>query len=71
MKVLCLSVALMLCGCGGVAPKYTVVSTVRPVCEKISVICISKDDVLTPETARQMRADNVGLRALCKQKKVC
>jgi hypothetical protein len=41
------------------------VATVKPFCRAVKPTTVSKDDILTEETARGMEADNRALAKLC------
>ena len=55
----------LLAGCG--ETKY--IPTSAPFCKAVAPVCISKDDVLTEDTATQVEANNLGMTKVCKVRK--
>ncbi len=57
---------MMLCGCE--TPKQVVryVPTSEPFCAAVKRVCIDKDDVFTPPTATQLKANEAGRSKVCK-----
>lgn len=72
MKLLTLASLLsalgLLSGCAGTP---AVIADARPFCAAVTPVCISKDDVLTEETARQIEANNLGRAAICGRPRKC
>lgn len=49
----------------GACETTKIVGTAEPFCEAVKHVCVSKADTLTPSTARQVLANNMGRKPLC------
>lgn len=53
-------VPTLLCGCA-----QQIVATAKPFCAAVKDVTVSRDDVLTDGTARQIRQNIVGRKRVC------
>ena len=67
-RALLLCAPVLLCGC---ASKPAVIASSRPFCKAVTNVCISKDDVLTDDTATQIEGNNLGRAKVCGKPKAC
>lgn len=61
--------AMLCASCSKETP--VIVVTAKPFVTRIPVVCVSKDDQLTDETARQLLRNNVGIETLQGSKAKC